>query len=163
MDEVESHLSAPCTCASLARKYSLPLVEGHVVLRDPAPIHRLFHEGAKIVLQNSANPLTPDWYQVKKVFTKSLDAAVKGIPEPTGGMVETCGTCLAHLHKAWCLERQLAPWCTREGVVTAFQKKWDQFVFLPCDKNTRKIMGCCQHLYLERMASTYVVKNNLNA
>jgi hypothetical protein len=92
---------------------------------------------------------------VKKTFVSSLDKALKGIPEDTGSMGAAYGECLSHLHRAWTVEKEVSRWSTKEGAIDEFIKKWEGFVFLPCDKNTAKMLCCCRHQYLKMMRTTY--------
>ena len=153
--EVREQLTNPCNCARLAVVHHLPLIDGHIVVRDPSKIHRLFKSEANIVLQSSATPVTPDWWNVKKTFVSSLDKALKGIPQDTRSMGAAYGECLSHLHRAWTVEKEIARWSTKEGAIDEFLKKWRDFVFLPCDKNTAKMLCCCRHQYLKTMSATY--------
>ena len=59
--------------------------------------------------------------------------------------------CLSHLKSAWHVERQVAPYFTRQEAVSESAEQWGKsLAFTPCDKNTGKCLVVCQCLDAKR-------------
>ena len=153
--ELRDQASTPCNCRFLAKKYRLPTMDSHIVVRHSKHARALFGHQASIVLQDIRKTFVPSRYETRRTFVRGVKR-LHTLPVQTQSAGHMYSECVSHLKSAWHIKREVSPWFTRQEAISAFHETWSpQFAFTPCDKNTGKAMTLCQCLYARRNLELY--------
>ena len=83
IQEPKEQASKSCNCRILAKKYHLPTMDGHVVVRHPKHARAMFGHQVSIVLQDIRNAVVPSWYETRSTFVRSVKRALHTLPVQT--------------------------------------------------------------------------------
>ena len=72
IQELRDQARGPCECAHTARHLGIPLVDGHLFIRHPALLRKIFGSHAKLLLQHRNNDVCPTWSTVRRTVVKTL-------------------------------------------------------------------------------------------
>ena len=150
LSEAHSLGKANCDCMTLAQNMGYPLTQGHIVARVPWSLHKLFGKQAPILLQNVNNEPAPSWNAVHDLAITSLRKLLCHIlPDHLDLSIEgpnLYSAVLSELKSLWKSAIACTPWYLRSGPIKAFKQSAKRWLFLSCDKNSRRIMAMCPSL-----------------
>ena len=153
--EIQEHATLPCKCADLAAAHGLPLVDGHLMVRRPAHLRKLFGNKTPIVIQDlKAEPVLPSW-TAKTMVTSGLKRLLSHLPVNPTSAPDLYTEVVSHVRTAWCAERTIQPWYCRHDAIERVKEDHPEFIFLPMDKNESRCFACCPTLYYTKSPEIY--------
>ena len=154
VDDMRQAAAATCRCHTLAKRLNIPLVEGHLFIRHPKLLRRVFGTDSRVLLQHGNNDVCPTWQSVRKSVVKSArDVLTRLLPERIADAKASqfYSSLLSCARQCWQTQHIMAPWYAWEQCVRAVREKWTpQWVFEGCDKNMGKIAAVCRVGMLQR-------------
>ena len=154
VDAMKHVASQPCHCATLARRLNIPLVQGHLFIRHPQLLRRVFGVDSRVLLQHGNNDVCPTWHSVRKSVVQSArDVLVKLLPARVGDkqashLYSSLLSCAPQCCRA---QHITMPWYGWEQCVRAIRDKWaPQWVFEGRDKNMGKLAAVCRVGMIQR-------------
>jgi len=160
MSEIHTLAHTDCHCSSIAQSLQIPLLEGHLVVRNANDLRKLFGLTAPLVMQDLRGEAIVDWRRSKNVIINSLGRALVGLPAVTYNAQDMYSEILSHVRSAWLYERAIQPWFAREEAIRHFRKEHESAsVFLPLDKNEGRCVCMCKTYYYKKLLCTYADEN----
>ena len=82
VEEMQHAANEPCQCAKLSRHLGIPLVQGHLFVRHPRLLRKIFGANSRVLLQHGNNDACPTWKTVRRSVVRSArDVLIKLPPE----------------------------------------------------------------------------------
>jgi hypothetical protein len=151
--------SGTCDCVTIAQEHGFPLTQGHIIARAPWMLHQLFGRHAPILLQNVNNEVAPTWEEVHTQAIQSLRKILCNLLPNHLDLAVTgshlYSAVLSELKSLWKAAIACTPWYLKSGPIRAFKNSARRWIFLPCDKNTGRIMTMCPVLYFRSIDTLY--------
>ena len=154
VDDMRQAAAATCQCHTLPKRLNIPVVQGHLFIRHPKLLRRVFGTDSRVLLQHGNNDVCPTWQSVCKSVVKSArDVLTRLLPERIADAKASqfYSSLLSCARQCWRTQHIMAPWYAWEQCVRAVREKWTpQWVFEGCDKNMGKIAAVCRVGMLQR-------------